>query len=212
MGELPYMAVCLAEVCNNVGWKPTHRHRQTHTHTHTHIQNPARTNDANRRYQRPDQPIKNLWAFCSEITEASSEIKTNCPRCLCLFVKFSVCLGTCKTRRQREKVCESVCACHCADANKHTHAFIIHECVWMLAKNISFKQRPFLSVWVSVCVHFKNTYSLNSCHTLPTYAMSLACVPRSTATWLRAQTAPNNQTIQTLNCTQALESFEMWYE
>lgn len=31
MGELPYMVVCLAEVRNNVGWKPTHRHRQTHT-------------------------------------------------------------------------------------------------------------------------------------------------------------------------------------
>lgn len=36
MDELPYMVVCLAEVCNNVGWKPTRRHR--HIDTSAHIQ------------------------------------------------------------------------------------------------------------------------------------------------------------------------------
>lgn len=58
----------------------------------------------------------------------------------------------------------------------------------------------------SVCVPFQNTNWLNSCHTLPAQAMSLACILRSTAIWL-SPTAPNNQTIQTQN--QALESLEM---
>lgn len=49
MDELPYMAVCLAEISNNVGWKPTRRHRQTH------ISNLICTNDADKQYQRADE-------------------------------------------------------------------------------------------------------------------------------------------------------------
>lgn len=155
MGELPYMVVCLAEVCNNVRWKPTRRHRQTHT-----SKNPIQANDADRRYRRPHQPIRNLWPFYSKITEASLKITTNCPQCLCLFVEFCVFLGTCKVHRQREKVCESVCvsACHCATlTHTHTHSLFMNVCE-CLPKTYRSNKGHF-SVCGCLCVYTSKTHT-----------------------------------------------------
>lgn len=121
---------------------------ETHTQTSTHIQNLAFTNDADTRYQRPDQPIKNLWPFYSEITEASSKIKTNCP-CVCVYLLNLVCDRS-VYNTQREKVFESEWMCVRVIVQTLTRIHYSWMCVNSCQKHIV--QTKAISQCVGVCV------------------------------------------------------------
>ena len=122
MGELPYMAVCLAEVWN------------THTHTHTHRQTHKH------RYLHLDQPYQESLTFSIQrLQRRAQKISTNYPQCLCLFAEFSVRLGMCKTHTHThthshtERLCESECVCESlcnthTHTHTHTHSLFMNVC------------------------------------------------------------------------------------
>ena len=103
-------------------------------------------------------------------------------------------------------VCTCVCMCVSLCGQSDIYSLFMNMCE-CLPKTYRSNKGHF-TVCGCLCVYTSKTHT----HwTLPTYAMSLACVLRSSATWLSGQTAPNIHTIQILNCTQVLESFERRY-
>ena len=140
MGELPYMAVCLAEVWN------------THTHTHTHRQTHKH------RYLHLDQPYQESLTFSIQrLQRRAQKISTNYPQCLCLFAEFSVRLGMCKTHTHShtERLCESECVCESlcnTHTHTHTHTHIHYSWMCVNACQKHIVQTKAISQCVGVCV------------------------------------------------------------